>query len=110
MAAEWSPSRAIGWYRRSRPPRSPRPAMPVRRAPAGASRRFLRNARIVDAGDTAVLHVGDPVRESQDALVVRDDDQCAVWGMRDLAQQLHHRMSVAGVQVAGRLVADDQLR
>ena len=59
--------------------------------------------------DTAVVHVGDPVAELEDAVVVGDDDHGAVGPDGDLAEQFHDGQAGLVVERGGRLVADQEL-
>jgi hypothetical protein len=60
--------------------------------------------------DAAVVHVGDAVREFEDAGVVGDDDQGALAIHGQALQDFHHPVPRLMVQGGGGLVADDQLR
>ena len=58
----------------------------------------------------AVVHVGDPVAEVEDAVVVGDDHDGPVGPDGRLAEQLHHGQAGLVVERGGRLVADQQAR
>src|SRR5262245_39068140 len=57
----------------------------------------------------AVFHVGHAVGIFKNAVVVRDDNDAAVWLGGHATEDLHHFRAVLAVQSGSRLVADDQL-
>ena len=67
-------------------------------------------ASVLDLDDPAVVHVGDPVAEVEDAVVVGDDHDGAVGPDGRLAEQFHDGQAGLVVERRGRLVADQQAR
>ncbi len=59
--------------------------------------------------DVAVAELQDAVGDRRERLVVRDEDDRRARLVVHLAQHLEHELAGAEVQVAGRLVAEDQL-
>src|SRR5437870_4299981 len=69
-----------------------------RRLPSGRGGRVL-----LDIDDMAIVHVGDPVAELEDAVIVSDDGHGPVGPDGGLAEQLHHGDSRLVVERSGRL-------
>src|SRR5258708_14912533 len=69
-----------------------------------------RSLGVGDLTDLPIFHTGNPVAEPKDARVVGDHDQGTVWTLHDVLHELHHVVARLVIQVAGRLVANDQPR
>ena len=63
-----------------------------------------------DLDDLAVVHAGDAVGVGEDPVVVGDDDDGAVGGAGDLAEEIEHDLAVLRIERGGGFVADDQRR
>jgi len=62
---------------------------------------------ICDPCNLAVIHLGDPVCELEDAGIVRDDNQSAIFTNREPPHELHHLLAGFAIEGARRLVAND---
>ena len=65
---------------------------------------------LVDFDDFDVVHAGDAVGIGKNPVVVGDDDDGAVGGTRDVAEQIEDDLAVVGVERGGGFVADDERR
>ena len=66
--------------------------------------------RLLELLEAAVLEPEDAVGDVADAVVVGDDDDRAVLRLRDIVEELDDFVAVAGVEVGGRFVGEDELR
>jgi hypothetical protein len=57
-----------------------------------------------------VFHGEDAVGEVENTVIMGDNDDGAVFGQSDFAQQVHHPAAGLGIKRGGRLVTDDQPR
>src|SRR5579859_1715939 len=65
---------------------------------------------ISDLDNPSVVHVGDAVSKIEDAWVVRNDDEGPVRASCGASKQFHHTTPSLVIEIACRLVANDQLR
>jgi hypothetical protein len=63
---------------------------------------------VIDAGDDAVVHVGDGVGEVEDAVVVADDEDGAVRVDGGGGEEFHDTVTGFVVEGGGGFVADDE--
>ena len=73
--------------------------------------RRIEELRIVDhAADTAVFHLRDAVGETEDAVVVRHDDDATFGRTGQVADHLHDLGAGVLIEGRGRFVADQERR
>ena len=71
----------------------------------------IEEFRVVDhAADATVLHLGDAIGKTEDAVVVRHDDHAAFGGAGEVADQLHDVGAGVLIEGRGRLVANQEGR
>ena len=75
-------------------------------------RRFesCRPSQLVHPLDRSIQHVDADIGCSRDGRVVRDADHCAALIVRDVPEDFDHSCAVLAVEVARRLVAQNQAR
>ncbi len=63
-----------------------------------------------DLNDLPVIHARNAIGKIEDTCVVGDDNEGSVRTLRNASQDLHHAAPGLVIQIAGRLVANDELR
>ena len=65
---------------------------------------------IMDILNAPIIHGGDSIGVLKNAIVMRDDDHGAFGSFGDALKELHHDLTILGIERSGRLVTDDQTR
>src|SRR6185369_5252470 len=71
---------------------------------------MLLRAVLDDFNNCSVIHAGDAVGEFKNPRIVRDHNKRSIRTAGSAAQEFHHGASSHMIEVAGRLIANDQLR